>query len=30
MYPLLDTITYPYQLRELERKALPQLAERDN
>ncbi|TDI81342.1 MAG: 1-deoxy-D-xylulose-5-phosphate synthase [Betaproteobacteria bacterium] len=27
MYPLLDTINYPYQLRELERKALPQLAE---
>jgi len=27
MYPLLDTITYPSQLRELERKALPQLAD---
>jgi len=26
MYPLLDTINYPSQLRELERKALPQLA----
>ena len=27
MYPLLDTINYPSQLRELERKALPQLAD---
>jgi 1-deoxy-D-xylulose-5-phosphate synthase len=27
MYPLLDTITYPSQLRELERKSLPQLAD---
>ena len=26
MYPLLDTINYPSQLRELERNVLPQLA----